>query len=108
MQQSRQLGQRRDDVRCFGDQQAIDGRLKEWGYPEPEGMTAPEYLRPVFGAMGRDIAWAATDVDADRENVALVGGLGADAAQMLVEQVGEFGALALVTGRRRQTVSSTV
>ena len=28
-------------------------------------MTAPDYLRPVFGAMGRDLAWAATDTDAD-------------------------------------------
>jgi glycogen synthase len=28
-------------------------------------MTAPDYLKPVFGAMGRDVAWAGTDVDAD-------------------------------------------
>ena len=28
-------------------------------------MTAPEYLRPVFGAMGRSVAWAGTNVDAD-------------------------------------------
>jgi glycogen synthase len=28
-------------------------------------MSAPEYLRPVFGAMGRNVAWAATNVDAD-------------------------------------------
>ena len=28
-------------------------------------MTAPDYLRPVFGAMGRCVAWAGTDVDAD-------------------------------------------
>ena len=63
---SRELARLMDvEVRCFGDQQAIEGRLKVWGYPEPEGMTAPDYLRPVFGAMGRGIAWAATDVDAD-------------------------------------------
>ena len=62
---SRELARLMDvEVRCFGDQQAIEGRLKVWGYPEPEGMTAPDYLRPVFGAMGRGIAWAATDVDA--------------------------------------------
>ena len=35
------------------------------GYAEPEGITAPAYLRPVFGAMARDVAWASTDVDAD-------------------------------------------
>jgi glycogen synthase len=53
------------EVRCFGDQRAVDGRLTVRGYPEPNGMTAPDYLKPVFGAMARDIAWAGTDVDAD-------------------------------------------
>jgi len=53
------------EVRCFGDQQVVDGRLTVRGYPEPTEMTAPDYLRPVFGAMGRDVAWAGTDVDAD-------------------------------------------
>jgi starch synthase len=63
---SRELAHLMDvEVRCFGDQQVVDGRLKVRGYPEPTGMTAPDYLRPVFGAMGRDVAWAATDVDAD-------------------------------------------
>jgi glycogen synthase len=63
---SRELAQLMDvEVRCFGDQQVVDGRLTVLGYPEPTGMTAPDYLRPVFGAMGRDVAWAATDVDAD-------------------------------------------
>jgi len=28
-------------------------------------MTAPSYLRPVFGAMARDVAWAGTNVDAN-------------------------------------------
>jgi starch synthase len=63
---SRELARLMDvEVRCFGDQQVSDGRLQVRGYPEPAGMTAPDYLRPVFGAMSRDVAWAATDVDAD-------------------------------------------
>ncbi len=63
---SRELAQLMDvDVRCFGDQRVDDGRLVVRGYPEPSGMTAPDYLRPVFGAMGRGAAWAGTNVDAD-------------------------------------------
>jgi glycogen synthase len=63
---SRELARLMDvEVRCFGDQQVVDGRLKVRGYSEPRGMTAPDYLRPVFGAMGRNVAWAATDVDAN-------------------------------------------
>ena len=63
---SRELAQLMDvEVRCFGDQHLDEGRLHVRGYPEPHGMSAPEYLRPVFGAMGRDVAWAATDTDAD-------------------------------------------
>src|SRR5947199_2603810 len=53
------------EVRCFGDQRLDDGRLRVRGYPEPSGMTAPSYLRPVFGAMARDVAWAGDGVDAD-------------------------------------------
>jgi len=53
------------EVRCFGDQHVDDGRLRVRGYPEPSGMTAPEYLKPVFGAMSRDLDWAATAIDAD-------------------------------------------
>ena len=41
---------------------------------------------------------AGAELDADRQDVALVGGLRADAAHVLVEQVLEFGALALVAG----------
>lgn len=52
------------EVRCFGDQHVEDGRLRVRGYPEPGGMTAPEYLKPVYGAMARDLAWAGTDTDA--------------------------------------------
>ncbi len=63
---SRELARLMDvEVRCFGDQYVDDGRLRVRGYPEPAGMTAPDYLRPVFGAMDRDVAWAGTDVDAD-------------------------------------------
>src|ERR1700745_648191 len=53
------------EVRCFGEQHVDEGRLRVRGFPEPSGMTAPEYLQPVFGAMARDVAWAATATDAD-------------------------------------------
>ncbi len=63
---SRELARLMDvEVRCFGSQHVDDGRLHVRGYPEPNGLTAPDYLRPVFGAMGRDVAWAAAGVDAD-------------------------------------------
>jgi glycogen synthase len=63
---SRELARLIDvEVRSFGDQQLDDGRLTVRGYPGPQGMTAPEYLKPVFGAMARDVAWAATATDAD-------------------------------------------
>jgi starch synthase len=63
---SRELAQLMDvEVRCFGDQHVDDGRLVVRGYPEPAGMTAPSNLRPVFGAFGRGVAWAGTDVDAN-------------------------------------------
>jgi glycogen synthase len=63
---SRELAQLIDvEVRCFGDQHVDSGRLRVRGYAEPSTMTAPDYLKPVFGAMSRDVAWAATDTDAD-------------------------------------------
>jgi glycogen synthase len=63
---SRELARLMDvEVRCFGDQHLDDGRLRVRGYPEPSDMTAPEYLKPVFGALSRDLAWAATATDAD-------------------------------------------
>src|SRR5689334_23486870 len=52
------------EVRSFGDQDVDEARLRVRGYPEPSGMTAPRYLQPVFGAMGRNVAWAATATDA--------------------------------------------
>lgn len=63
---SRELAKLIDvEVRCFGDQDVTDGRLRVRGFPEPSDMTAPTHLKPVFGAMGRDVAWAATDTDAN-------------------------------------------
>jgi glycogen synthase len=62
---SRELARLIDvEVRCFGEQWVEDGRLRVRGYPEP-ASEAREPLTPVFGAMGRDVAMAATPVDAD-------------------------------------------
>jgi len=63
---SRELAELIDvEVRCFGEQHVDQGRLHVRGFPEPSGMTAPDYLKPVYGAMSRDLAWAATATDAD-------------------------------------------
>jgi starch synthase len=63
---SRELAELMDvEVRCFGDQDVTDGRLRVRGYPEPIGTTAPDTLKPVFGAMARDLAMAATQTDAN-------------------------------------------
>jgi glycogen synthase len=64
---SRELAKLIDvEVRCFGDQVVDEGRLKVRGYGLDEsGFTAPRTLTPVFGAFARDVAMAATDVDAD-------------------------------------------
>jgi alpha-maltose-1-phosphate synthase len=63
---SRELAELIDvEVRCFGDQHLDAGRLHVRGFPEPSGMTAPDYLKPVYGAMSRDLAWAATATDAN-------------------------------------------
>jgi alpha-maltose-1-phosphate synthase len=54
------------EVRSFGDQDVTDGRLRVRGYGlDDHGFTAPKNLTPVFGAFARNIAMAATDVDAD-------------------------------------------
>src|SRR6185369_9123663 len=54
------------EVRSFGDQMIDDGRLMVRGYGlDTSGFTAPKTLQPVFGAFARNIAMAATDVDAD-------------------------------------------
>ncbi|HWP29017.1 MAG TPA: glycogen synthase [Chloroflexota bacterium] len=64
---SRELANLLDvEVRCFGDQHVDAGRLHVRGYPVDEsGFTAPRSLWPVFGALQRCVAWAATHVDAD-------------------------------------------
>jgi glycogen synthase len=54
------------EVRSFGDQVVNQGRLTVRGYGlDDSGFTAPGNLRPVFGAFARNIAMAATNVDAD-------------------------------------------
>jgi glycogen synthase len=54
------------EVRSFGDQDVEDGRLTVHGYGLDESaFTAPATLRPVFGAFARNVAMAATNVDAD-------------------------------------------
>jgi len=64
---SRELARLMDvEVRSFGDQRIDDGSLTVRGYGlEDRDFTAPAYLRPVFGAMARNVAFAATNVDAD-------------------------------------------
>jgi alpha-maltose-1-phosphate synthase len=63
---SRELAQLIDvEVRCFGDQIVDEPRLRVRGYPEPASQDGLPHLRPVFGAMARDVAMAATSVDAD-------------------------------------------
>ncbi|CAA9557762.1 MAG: Glycogen synthase, ADP-glucose transglucosylase [uncultured Thermomicrobiales bacterium] len=63
---SRELARLIDvEVRSFGDQRSDQGRLAVRGYGlDDSGFTAPAYLRPVLGAMARNVAFAATDVDA--------------------------------------------
>jgi alpha-maltose-1-phosphate synthase len=63
---SRELARLMDvEVRCFGDQHVDEPHLRVRGYPEPRAVSAPDALRPVFGAMARDIAWASDNVDAN-------------------------------------------
>ncbi len=53
------------EVRCFGDQNIQEGRLKVLGFGLDEsGFGCPESLRPVFGALQRDTAMAAAGTDA--------------------------------------------
>ncbi len=54
------------EVRSFGDQRIDEPGLRVRGYGLDEGaITAPPYLRPVLGAMARDVAFASTAVEAD-------------------------------------------
>lgn len=64
---SRELARLMDvEVRAFGDQHDNEEHLLVRGYGlDDRGFTAPPYLRPVFGALSRNIAFSATNVDAD-------------------------------------------
>jgi glycogen synthase len=54
------------EVRTFGDQDIDEGRLQVRGYGlDDSSFTAPDTLKPVFGAFARNVAMAATSVDAD-------------------------------------------
>ncbi len=54
------------EVRCFGDQDVREEHLRVRGYEaELKYFTAPRYLKSVFDAVERDVAFASTDVDAD-------------------------------------------
>jgi glycogen synthase len=63
---SRELARLIDiEVRAFGDQRVDNEHLTVRGYGlDDRDFTAPSYLRPVFGALARSVAFAATDVDA--------------------------------------------
>ena len=63
---SRELARLMDvEVRCFGDQHVDADGLSVRGYGvDEEGFSAPAHLRPVVGAMARNVAFAATNVDA--------------------------------------------
>jgi len=64
---SRELAKLIDvEVRSFGSQDVDDGRLRVRGYGlDDSAFTAPKNLAPVFGAFARNVAMAATNVDAD-------------------------------------------
>lgn len=53
------------DVRCFGDQDFEDGRLKVKGYElEPRNFSCPKPLQSVFGAIQRCLDFNTTNIDA--------------------------------------------
>ena len=64
---SRELAKLIDvEVRSFGDQVVDEARLTVRGYGLDEsGFSTPDTLKPVFGAFARNVAMAATNVDAD-------------------------------------------
>ena len=54
------------DVRCFGDQDSQEGRLKVKGYELDTGaFTCPEPLKSAFGAVQRCVDFNTTNIDAD-------------------------------------------
>jgi len=64
---SRELAKTIDvDVRCFGDQDFTDGRLKVRGYElDTSKFTCPKPLQSVFGAIQRSLDFNTTNIDAD-------------------------------------------
>jgi glycogen synthase len=54
------------DVRAFGEQHTEGGRLRVRGFPVAHDLArASEQLRPLLGALSRDLAFVAEPVDAD-------------------------------------------
>jgi glycogen synthase len=55
------------EVRCFGDQEAVDGRLRVRGLEAPAALLAeaPEGLRSTLGTLALDVAFAASSAGAD-------------------------------------------
>ena len=64
---SRELAKTIDvDVRCFGDQNVKEGRLKVTGFElDTSSFTCPKPLQSAFGALRRDIDFNTTNIDAD-------------------------------------------
>jgi starch synthase len=64
---SRELAKTIDvDVRCFGDQNLKEGRLKVTGFDlDTSRFTCPKPLQSVFGAIQRNIDFNTTNIDAD-------------------------------------------
>src|SRR5437899_11704176 len=54
------------DVRCFGDQDFQEGRLKVKGYElDASNFSCPKPLQSVFGAVQRCVDFNTTNIDAD-------------------------------------------
>ncbi len=64
---SRELAKTIDvDVRCFGDQNLKEGRLKVTGFElDTSSFTCPKSLQSVFGALRRCVDFNTTNIDAD-------------------------------------------
>ncbi len=54
------------DVRCFGDQNFQEGRLKVTGYElDTSNFSCPKPLRSAFGAVRRCVDFNTMNIDAD-------------------------------------------
>jgi len=64
---TRELAKSMDvDVRCFGDQDFQEGRLKVKGYElDASNFSCPKPLQSVFGAVQRCVDFNTTNIDAD-------------------------------------------